>query len=239
MDNAGYVAMTRSSGLFKQLSVIANNLANISTSGYRREGASFAEHVKSTGFETPSVSMTNMNRRFIDFSQGDIQKTDNALDVAINGPGFFLVETNNGERLTRAGAFTLNPDGELTTAEGYRVLDEGGGAIALPPGASSIIITEDGTISADGQAISRLGVVDANQEALTRQGDNLFSSENGYEQLEAPRVLQGAVEGSNVNPIEEIALLIEVQRAYEAGQNLSKAEDERIRQTVRQLGRDG
>jgi flagellar basal-body rod protein FlgF len=236
MNNATYVALTRQSGLLREINTIANNIANISTTGYRREGVVFAEHVKALHTEGDSVSMATMSRRYLDLNEGAIAGTSNPLDIAIEGQGFFLVETEDGPRLTRAGAFTLNAVGEIVTMSGRRVLDEGGGAILVPPQAADIAVTPEGAVLADGQPAGRIGVVMADPAMLVREGDNLFRAENGYEPATGARVRQFALEGSNVSAITEIAQLIEVQRAYEMGQKLTQDDDERIRRAVRELG---
>ena len=123
MDNAGYIGLTRQAGLLKEMNSVANNIANISTNGFRREGAIFAEHVEALEGGQPSLSIATMTHRFVDLSAGDVMMTNNALDVAISGDGFFHVETPNGERLTRDGAFSLNNIGEMVTATGARVLN--------------------------------------------------------------------------------------------------------------------
>lgn len=238
MDNAGYIGLSRSSGLLRELDTIANNIANLSTNGFRREGAIFAEHVKALEGKDPSLSMATFSRRYVDLSAGEITKTDNPLDFAINGDGFFLVETGGGQRLTRDGAFSMNAIGELTTASGDRVLDESGGAIVIPSQAEKITAAVDGTIYADGQAVGKLGVVTADPAYLTREGKNLFRPEKGFQPVENPKVQQSAIEGSNVSAVTELARLIEVQRMYEASKQFTENEDSRIRQTVRVLGQE-
>jgi len=237
MDNAGYVGLSRNAGLSKELTTIANNIANISTNGFRREGAVFAEHVKALQNDDPSLSIATMTRRYVDLNQGEITSTNNALDFAIEGDGFFLIETPAGERLTRDGAFSLNPEGELITASGARVLNDANGAIAIPAGATDIAVSGDGAIFADGQAVGRLGIVTADAAFLTREGDNAFLAENGFAPVENPKVRQRALEGSNVNPVTELARLIEVQRTYDSSRTLMNQEDERIKRTVQTLGR--
>lgn len=237
MDNAGYIGLSRSAGLSRELTTIANNIANISTNGFRREGAVFAEHLKALENNDPSLSIATMTRRFVDLSQGDITSTDNPLDFAIEGEGFFVVETANGQRLTRDGAFSLNAEGELITSTGARVLDNSGGALAIPQGVTAINAGNDGTIFADGQAVGRLSVVTADPAYLSRDGDNVFHAENGFEAMENPMVRQNALEGSNVNPVTELARLIEVQRTYESSRNFMQQENDRIMRTVQTLGR--
>jgi flagellar basal-body rod protein FlgF len=238
MDNAGYIGLTRSSGLMRELNTVANNIANINTNGYRREGAIFAEHVKALDGGDPSLSMATLTRRYVDLSSGEVAQTGNPLDFAVVGEGFFLVGTDGGQRLTRDGAFSKNAAGELITTSGDRVLDESGGAIVIPPQAASINATADGTITADGQAIARLGVVTADPAFLVREGNNLFRPENGYTPVANARVQQSALEGSNVSAVTELARLIEVQRMYESSKQFTDGENERIRQTVRVLGQE-
>ncbi len=236
MDNAGYVGLSRQIGLQRELTAVANNLANMNTNGYRREGSVFAEHIAALQNEDPSLSMSTLSRRFVDLSAGELTITNEPLDVAIDGDGFFLVETQDGERLTRDGAFSLNAERELVNSQQLRILDESGGAITIPQGQNSITVAEDGSIFAGGQPVARLGVVTADSAGLVREGRNLFEAQGGFTALEDARVRQGVVEGSNVNAIEEMARLIEVQRTYEASKRFTEDENERISRTVRTLG---
>ncbi len=236
MDNTGFVGLSRQIGLQRELNAIANNLANMNTNGFRREGSVFAEHIAALQNDTPSLSMSTLSRRFVDLSAGELSVTNEPLDVAIDGEGFFLVETPDGERLTRDGAFSLNAERELVNTQQLRILDESGGAITIPQGQNDVTIAEDGSIFAGGQPVGRLGVVNADPAGLIREGQNLFDSQTGYAPVENARVQQGVVEGSNVNAIEEMARLIEVQRTYEASKNFSEDDNDRITRTVRTLG---
>jgi flagellar basal-body rod protein FlgF len=237
MDNAGYVGLSRQAGLSRELTTIANNLANMNTNGFRRESAIFAEYVSALSNGDSSLSVATQSRRFIDTSAGEAAVTNAPLDMAISGDGFFLVEAPSGERLTRDGAFSLNAERELVTAQGFRVLDEGGSAIVIPPGQDDVAVSPDGSISANGQPVARIGVVTANPAFMVREGNNMFRAETGFEQVADPRVQQGVLEGSNVNAIEEMARLIEVQRAYQASKSFIDDESERISRTIRTLGR--
>ncbi|VAV91005.1 Flagellar basal-body rod protein FlgG [hydrothermal vent metagenome] len=236
MDNAGYIGLSRQSGLMRELNSVANNIANINTNGYRREANIFAEHVKALQNGDPSLSIATMTRRYVDLSAGDITRTNNPLDVAIEGNGFFLVEAPQGQRLTRDGAFSLNAQGELVSSSGARVLDESGGAITIPPGGGKISITADGAINVGAQNIGKLGVVTADPALLVRVGQNQFRAENGYEPALNTRVHQFSLEGSNVSAVQELARLIEVQRTYEESKKFSDNDGERITRTVRALG---
>jgi flagellar basal-body rod protein FlgF len=236
MDNAGYIGLSRQSGLMRELNTVANNIANISTNGYRREANMFAEHVKALQNGDPSLSIATMTRRYVDLSAGDITRTNNPLDVAIEGDGFFLVDAPQGERLTRDGAFSLNAQGELVTSSGGRVLDDSGEALVIPPGGGKISITADGVINVGAQNVGKLGVVTADPAFLVRVGQNQFRTEKGYEPALNTRVHQFSLEGSNVSAVEELARLIEVQRTYEASKKFSDNDGERITRTVRALG---
>ncbi|MEO1137002.1 MAG: flagellar hook-basal body complex protein [Pseudomonadota bacterium] len=232
MSNPVYVALSKQAGLAKELNSIANNVANASTAGYRREGYLFSEYVQALEPQDRSMSQANVGGRFFDATPGALTSTGGTFDVAIDGDGFFLVETPRGERLTRNGSFQLDAEGQLITHDGYRVLGEGGSPVAIPPDASSVTIAPDGSIAANGAPIGRLGLVSIEPTALAREGGNLFEATEEYQTLENPKLRQGFVEASNVNAVIEISRLIEVQRAYELGQQLLKDEDERISKTV-------
>lgn len=237
MDLFGYVGLTRQSGLLKEMQSVANNIANISTTGYRREGVVFAEMVQALPVEGGSVAMTAARGRFTDDVQGSLAQTGGDLDLAIEGEGFFMVETGEGQRLTRAGAFTRNADGEIVTMEGARLLDEGGGAIVAPFEATSIGVAADGTLSVDGEPVARVGLVTVEDQAkLFREGGVLYRAESGVIPVENGRVLQGFLENSNVNAVVEMSRMVEVQRTYEYGQKIMDQNDERIRLVVRALG---
>lgn len=235
MDNAGYTTLTRQSGLMREMQVVANNIANASTTGYRQEGVIFSEYVQAVE-DGPSLSMANGNVRNTSFTQGVLTQTGGQFDFAIEGDAFFLVETPQGERLTRAGSFTPNAEGDLVTNDGYRVLDAGGAPVFIPPDASDLSVAGDGTISAGGTPLGQLGlVVPTDPTEMTRQSGILFDAGAGFEPAENGRVVQGFLEGSNVNSVLQVARMIEVQRAYEMGQSFAEAEDERIRTAIKAL----
>lgn len=232
MDNAIYAALTRQAGLMREMRTVANNMANSSTTGFRREGVVFSEHMTSLGQGRETLSMANARGREVDLTPASLSQTGGTYDVALERDGFFMVQTPQGNRLTRAGAFLTSPEGELINADGYRVLDEGQAPIAIPPGSRSVGIGTDGTISADGQPIARLGIFGQPDRSLLRHfGGTLFDAQ-GAEPLDEATVRQGFLEDSNVNPVLEIARMIEVQRAYELGQSFLDSEDQRIRAAI-------
>ncbi len=238
MDTAGYVTLSRQSGLNDTLQVVANNIANLSTAGYRREGVVFAEMVEALPVQGGSVAMTAAHARVTDPAQGALRQSGGTYDLAIEGPGFFTVETPAGPRLTRAGAFTPGPAGELVSPSGHRLLDVGGAPVFVPPDAGTVSIAPDGTVSADGRPLAQLvPVTVADPQRLVREDGVLFRADAPPVPAEGARIVQGALEGANVNPVGEIARMIEVSRAYEAGQRLLDREDERIRQVIDALAR--
>lgn len=236
MDAAGYATLNRQSGLMREMGVVANNIANSSTTGFRREGVVFSEFVAALD-EDPSLSMAHASGRHVDLSQSTIAETGGQFDFAIQGQGFFLIDTPQGQRLTRAGSFTPNESGELVTPDGYRLLDAGGAPIFIPPDAKGVGLAADGTLSANGQPIAQIGLWQPSDPlSLQHQSGTMFAAAQ-MEPAEGATVLQGMLEDSNVEPVSEIARMIEVQRAYELGQKFLDAEDERVRGVITTLGR--
>lgn len=238
MSNSIYASLTRQSGLLRELSTVANNIANASTTGYRQEGLVFAEYVSTLDGKAPSLSMATAEARMTSMVQGALTQTGAPLDLAIEGQGFFLIDTPAGQRLTRAGSFTPNEVGDLVTPDGHRLLDAGGAPVFVPADANAIAVSADGTLSADGQPLSQIGLyVPADPIDLKREDGVRFVVEGDLQPAETGRVLQGFLEGSNVDPIGQMARLIEVQRAYEMGQSFLKNEDERLRGAIQKMGR--
>ncbi|WP_372801881.1 flagellar hook-basal body complex protein [Paracoccus seriniphilus] len=233
MDNAIYATLTRQSGLMNEMRVVANNIANVNTTGFRREGVIFAEYLSSVGDRGKTLSMAHARGRLIDLRQGVLTQTNGNFDLAVEGQGFFLVETPEGNRLTRNGAFMPSPEGELMTADGFRLLDEGQAPIVIPARASSVKVGQDGTLSANGLEFGRIGVfAPAGDAQITHHGGTIFATDLPPEVIENPQIRQGFLEESNVDPVFEITRMIEVQRAYELGQSFLDREDQRIRNAI-------
>ncbi|WOR14499.1 flagellar hook-basal body complex protein [Hyphomonas sp. FCG-A18] len=231
MSNPIYAAISRQDGLSLEMRMIANNLANSSTTGYKADKAVFSEFIVPTGQQNGSLSMGRLAADSLQLDQGSLRFTGGQFDVALQGEGFFSVETDRGVRLTRAGHFQLNADGTLIDQNGYQVLSAGGAPITVPPEAAQLTISSDGTISADGAIVDQIGVVQT-EGALQRDADTLFIAQGDTQPIENPRMLQGALEQSNVSPVLEVARMIEVQRAYEAGQAMMDREDQRLTQLI-------
>jgi flagellar basal-body rod protein FlgF len=237
MDNPGYVSLTRQSGLMREMQAIAHNIANASTTGYRREGVLFSEFVRGLAGQEAPLSMAAANARQTVLTQGSLTDTGGQLDIAIEGPGFFRIGTAAGERLTRAGHFALDAEGTVVNPDGRPLLDDGGAPIQVPPGAS-LSLARDGTLSAAGAPLARIGLVAPEDPAqLRRAAGVLLEATGATVPVEGSVLLQGFLEDSNVSPIAEMARMIAVQRAYEAGQAFLDREDQRIRNVVQTLTR--
>lgn len=235
MESAGYVTLSRQSGLMREMRIVANNIANAATTGYRQEGLIFSEYVRSAPDQS-SLSMSQARIRNTSMMQGSLTQTNGTFDFAIEGDGFFLVETAAGERLTRAGSFSPNADGDLVTLDGHRVLDVGGAPVFIPSDIPNISVAADGTISSEGRLLGQIGLVRPTDPlGLVREDGVMFSADGGTEPADQATVLQGFVEGSNVNPILQVARMIDIQRAYEMGQSFLETEDQRVRNATKSL----
>ncbi|WP_196223476.1 flagellar hook-basal body complex protein [Roseibium sp. RKSG952] len=236
MDTA-YVTLSRQSGLMNEMRLVANNIANANTTGYRQQGLVFSEFIRDMP-GNPSLSMSRAEARNTSFQQGVLTETGGQFDFAIEGDGFFMIETPSGNRLSRAGSFSPNAEGDLVTMDGHRVLDSNGAPVFIPPDAASIDVGNDGTLSVDGQLLGQIGVyqvVDLNE--LVREGSTRFRPQGDVEPVEQPVVLHRFLEGSNVNAIVQVTRLVEIQRAYELGQSFLKSEDDRVRGAFKALMR--
>ncbi len=236
MDTA-YTTLSRQSGLMKEMRLVANNIANANTTGYRQQGLVFSEFIKDLP-NSPSLSMSRSEARNTSLQQGVLTETGGQFDFAIEGEGFFLIETPAGNRLTRAGSFSPDAQGDLVTMDGARVLDSNGSPIFVPPDIASIDVGSDGTLSVNGQLLGQIGVYRVGEpKDLIREGNTQFRAQGDVEPVEEPVVLHRFLEGSNVNAIEQVTRLIEVQRAYELGQSFLETEDERLRGAFKALMR--
>jgi flagellar basal-body rod protein FlgF len=242
MDNTMYVALSRQMTLRRELDIVANNIANADTTGFKVEGT-MVRTEPSTGARMvdgpASLKFALDDGVTRDFTQGALRQTGGPLDVAIEGQGFFKVQTAAGERYTRDGRFTLSPDGKITTQAGDVVQGEGG-EIAVTPELGPITIAADGTVSQGATRIGKLALVTFDDlSSLSKAGDNLFSNTSNLQPqaATASRVRQGMLESSNVNSILQVTRLIEITRAYESMARTIENSAELSRRSVERLGR--
>jgi flagellar basal-body rod protein FlgF len=225
MENASLIGLSRQVALARELDVIANNVANIATSGFKADGALFEEYLSSNARSAGTggrVSYVRDRGLWRDMSQGPIERTGNPLDLAIDGKAFFAVQTAAGERYTRNGAFQINAQGQLVTNEGNAVLGDAG-PIVFQRNDRNISIGRDGTISVrEGTNTTdsirgKLRLVNfANPQLLQKDGGSNFTAPNGMaaQPVTDAGLVQGAVEKSNVRGVIEMSRMIEVTRAY-------------------------
>ncbi len=237
MKTPSYVALSQQMVMRKQIGVIANNVANSGTPGYKADRLMFAEHLaKPQGGDR--VSYTRMAGVKTGFHAGGISRTGNSLDLAIQGDGFFVVDTPAGPRYTRNGHFQLDENGQLVTSQRYPVLGEGDQPIVLPEDAGAVRIAKDGTVSGDSGDFGRIQLVRfATTEGLKKAGGGLFTTENNPDPAIGSFVVQGSLEDSNVEPILEITRMIKLMSAYKAAQKAVESEHERQRRAIEKLGR--
>lgn len=217
MDNAGYIALSRALALEHQLTVVAGNLANVTTTGFQAERLRFETVLVRAG-EGERLAFVQDVGRVRDLRGGPLERTEAPLDLAIVGRGYFTVATPEGPAYTRAGHFQRDAEGRIVTAAGYPLLDENGIEIVLPEGAGTPVVSEDGVLSLPGAGpIARIRpVVFADEMNLQRVGDSLYRTDQAPEPSEDVRLVQGALERSNVEPVQELVRMIETVRAFEA-----------------------
>jgi len=226
--------------LSRNMDIIANNLANSSTAGFKREAPLFEEllvPVDSTtsGGGPSEISFVRDWGVVRDMTSGSLEQTGGALDVAVSGDGMLVVQTAAGERYTRDGHLKLDSQGKLVTADGDAVLSDGG-EIVIPQGESEIKIATDGTVSTRQGAAGKLRLVSFAPSALSKEGKNLYSASVPASPAPKARIMQGMIEHSNVEPVVEMTKMIEVERAYQHSTETLTATDDIIRKAVQRLG---
>lgn len=229
MNRAIYPGLTGATSSWSQMETVAHNLSNLETPGFKAARVAFladgpGEGPLKDGYTQPSG-------RYTDMRDGPIRETGAPLDLALRGPGFFRVDVDGTSRLTRDGRFTLDSQGTLLTADGFPVQGDSG-EIRLPPG-EEVQILEDGSIrgSVSG-VIGRLAIVDGPAKPI---GSNLWEATGDLTDIEKPSVRQGAIEGSNVDPMAMMVELIQASRSFEAMQKSMQTADE-FDQRLNQLG---
>lgn len=233
MQNTTYIALSRQMALWRQMEVVANNMANTNTPGYKDEEMMFREYLMPTRANDPSsaktVSMVQDVGLVRDTAEGPLTKTDNTLDFALHGQGYFQVETEAGMRYTRDGHFRLDEGGMLVNSDGYAVMDNRDQPIIFAPNEANITVAPDGTVSTENGQVSTMKVVKfANEQELRNAGGNLFETEQTPVVIARPQVVQGMMEQSNVQPVMEMTRMMSVLRQYKSVQQIIDNETTRI-----------
>lgn len=241
MENAQLVGLSRQVTLRRQLDLIANNLANVNTNGFKAQTLLLEEtdlpkaSANTFAFPDRPISFVIDDANLYDLEPGQMIQTGNPTDVALDGKGWFVVQTPQGERFTRNGSFAINNEGTLVTRDGHPVLTDGG-PLTLQPGEDSLTFAADGTISTTQGQRGKLRVADfAAPGDLRKVGDTLFEGENP-QPATLPRVVQGQIEKSNVRGVVELSRMIAVGRAYESVSKWMQNADDLRRSAIEKLG---
>lgn len=239
MDNTTYIALSRQQALWNQLEVVANNLANVNTTGFKGTDVLFTQYIERVKQDDRTfadrVAFTHDFGLVRNLSQGAFNFTGNVYDLAIQGDGYFATQGDGGQiRYTRAGAFTVNNDGELVTQEGRPVLNGANQPIRIPDDVGEILVQGDGSIinQATAESIGQIKVVRFDNERLLKQVDGTsFTAAPGQQEIAVTnaKVAQGVLEDSNVNGISEMTRLIALNRTYADVTRMVEQEHERKR----------
>jgi flagellar basal-body rod protein FlgF len=255
MQASSYSALFGALTQERRLDIIANNLANVNTAGFKGDRLAFqdtfrryAHDLKNPNYSVREqvawprshvLAQPRIAERVIDLTQGPLETTGNPLDLALAGEGFFRLQTPDGEMLSRGGAFQLSPEGFVVDARGNRLLGEGG-PIQIPEGTRHVVVAEDGLLSADNAPVDRIAVVAVDDpKALEHVGGALFRVDpqrGGVVPAQEVDVVQGALEKPNVEVVVEMVNMIETNRAYEAYQKIITGTFEQDRKLITEVG---
>lgn len=243
MENSLLIGLSRQVALAREINVIANNVANVSTNGFKARSSIFEEYMMPNA---RAEEFPRADRAFayvidadtpLDLSQGATEQTGNPLDVAIQGDGFLVVDTPQGERFTRNGAMQLDAQGRLVNSDGFLVLGDGG-PIAIDPEATDLTISPDGVVTSAAGQFGQLRLVRFdNPQSLSNAGANLFvTDEEPMPATETATLRSGMVERSNVNAVLEMTRMMDVSRAYTSIAGMIQRMAELQRNAVQRLG---
>ena len=237
MDSSTYIALSGQFARDQEMAVLANNIANMSTPGFKAERMMFSEYLANApgGSQISYVTQAGNNH---DMSEGPLTHTGNSLDVALNGEGWLAITTPTGTSYTRSGHFQLDPQGEVVTSNGYLLQGDGGAPIVVPTGASDVTISPDGTVSTPQGTAGHIPVVTfANPQLMTAEANNLYNTSEAAQPVTTTQVMQGTVEDSNLQPVLAITRLMNATREMTADKNFADAENNRLKTAIERLGK--
>lgn len=238
MENTLFIGLSRQLVAKRQMDVIANNLSNASSPGYKSEQLMFAEHVKAVDKST-KLAFVHDIALARNYHTGELHPTGNTLDVAIKGEGWFQIEDGNQLKYTRNGHFELDNEGKLVNTSGHPVQSVKGGPIVFAPGDTDIVIKGDGTITANGEDRGQIKVAIFDEmQSMKKSSGNLYETRAEPKNATDFAVVQGVIEKSNVQPIIEMTRMIDTLRGFQSTQKLLEQEHERQRKTIEKLTRE-
>jgi flagellar basal-body rod protein FlgF len=238
MDNTAYIALSRQNALRRQLDVVANNVANVNTVGFKQQRMLFNEFLQRPGMHE-KASYVQDRAVVRDLTAGGFTSTSNPMDMAIHGNGYFVVDTVNGPRYTRNGSFRLDTERRIVNGEGLPLLSEGGQPITLPQEITNFEVRGDRTIVTEQGELAKVNVVAFKKEQLmTEVGNGLYVSDEKPDAAPVEtKLAQGMLEQSNVKPVLEMTNMIEIMRQYQTAQKMMEGEHERVRNVISRIGR--
>ncbi len=237
MESPVYVLLSHQEVLQRQMDVVAQNIANVNTTGFKSNDVLFQDFLMKPDRKT-THHMVLDRATLRNTSQGSFSKTGNPLDIAISGQGYFAVQTPQGIQYTRQGTFQMDAEGNIVTADGFPLMSGGGSTVAIPTTAQSIEVAMDGTLSTDKGKAGRLQIVKFQNEQLMEQTyGGFYSTDEAPEIDDTAQFHQGMVESSNVKSVTEMTHFIDISRAYERVSNLINAEHQRLSNAIRSLGK--
>lgn len=239
MQTPSLILLSRQSALQRTVEVLANNIANTNTTGFKAQQMLLQTHQLQPTFKE-ELNFVVDRATVRDAATGPMVRTGNELDFALQGAGYFGIRAAEGVRYTRNGSFTMNSDGELVNQDGLPVLSSDGQSITIPAEAEEISLDASGRLLADGNEVGRLQVKTfPNEQAMIEVGNGLYDTKQAGEDATDTRVVQGAVEQSNVKAVVEMIRVNEAVRAYQQTATLLQSEHDRLRNAIRSLGRVG
>jgi flagellar basal-body rod protein FlgF len=238
MQNGLYVAISAQVALQRRLETIAQNVANMNTVGYRASGVAFADEVAKAGDN--QLDYVSTGDDFISRRAGAIEKTDNPLDFAVRGEGWFAIATPNGVAYTRDGRANIDETGSLRTLTGARILDAGGAPITLDGSAGPPIVAADGMITQNGRQVGAIGLFQIPPDAKLRRAESsgVVPSKPAVPVLDftVNGVIQGAVEDANVDPVREMTRLIALTRTFDSVAAEMTQTESSVQDAIKTLG---
>ena len=237
MENSIYLGLSRQMVLQTNMDIISNNVANMSTPGFRGQNLVFEEYIADPRYGDDPLSFVYDESQYQLTDQGPVKATENPLDIYLAGPGFMSVKGPGDETVyTRAGDLQIAPDGTLITASGFPVIDGGGGSINVPQSSTEISIDDNGVVSDQNGTLGNIGVVEfENIQDLEPIGNNLYRTDVQAAVAQNTTVKQGMLEGSNIKPVVEMTRMIETLRNFQAVHQLMQTENERLTAAIERL----
>lgn len=240
MDTSTYIALSGQDARQREMDLLANNIANMSTPGFKGEQMMFHEYLSEPPGGGQSSSYVSIVGAARDMSEGPLTHTGNPLDIALNGAGFLTVAMPNGtSEYTRDGHLQLDSQGELATSTGLVVQSEAGSPIVIPTGTGPITIGKDGTVSTEtGGTIGKIGVVNfADPQQMLEDQGGLYTTTQATQPATNTTVEQGTIEESNIQPIVEMTKLMSAERDTTSAKNFSDGEHNRLKNAIDRLGK--